>query len=106
MDDLTALDREAKELVEKLIPLLPWQSEDVRNEFEAGEYIAAADGAIHDLGALRADIPTELLKAIEAFINNMERVRDTYDARFLDRLRVGFLQLKQRQEPAPQRRTA
>jgi hypothetical protein len=106
MSSLSAIDNEAKLLVEKLIPYLPWQSEDVKDEYAAGEYIAAADGAIHDLGAIRADLPEELLEAIESLIGSVALEEDPYTARFLDRMRNGLRQMSQRRSLTRHQRTA
>jgi hypothetical protein len=106
MNSLSAIDNEARLLVEKLVPYLPWQSEDVRDEYAAGEYIAAADGAIHDLGAIRVDLPEELLKAIESLIASVELEEDPYAARFLDRMKTGLQQMTQRRSLIRHQRTA
>jgi hypothetical protein len=98
MSELSVCEKKAKVLVEKLIPYLSWQSSDVKDEYEAGEYIAAADGAIHDLGALRSDLTDALLSAIEDFIDTIRNENETYAIRFLTRMTTGLYQLKSRHD--------
>jgi hypothetical protein len=49
IDFIKKSDKMAEALVAALIPYLPPQSRDVADEYDAGEYVAAAHGAIHDL---------------------------------------------------------
>jgi hypothetical protein len=98
MSELSISEKKARDLVKKLIPYLPWQSYDVKDEYEAGEYIAAADGAIHDLGVLRTDLSDELLLGIENLIETIRDENDAYSVNFLDHMTTGFNQLKSRHE--------
>jgi hypothetical protein len=98
MSELSVCEKKAKEITEKLIPYMSWQSSDVKGEYDAGEYIAAFDGAIHDLGALRFDLPDETLTEIEDLIDMIRDENDAYSIRFLDRMIIGFNQLKTRHE--------
>ncbi|MDR0874697.1 MAG: hypothetical protein LBN12_00630, partial [Clostridiales Family XIII bacterium] len=86
----------AKELDEKLIPYLSWQSADVKDDYEACEYVAAADAAIHDLGAVRADLPEQLLSQIELLIDAIRNENDEWNIRFVDHMEKGYKQLKER----------
>ena len=54
------------------------RSEDVKDEYEAGEYVAAAHAAIHDVGVLRTDIPAGLLHNIETLIVQIETEDDAF----------------------------
>lgn len=91
-------DRLAADLVEKLLPYLPPQSHDVKSEFEAGEYVAAAHGAIHDLGILRADVPEELLDKMNALVVCVETEDDSFNRRFISQMKTGILQLRGRHD--------
>ncbi|MDR3364222.1 MAG: hypothetical protein LBS91_04650 [Clostridiales Family XIII bacterium] len=105
MSDLLS-EKKARIVVKKLMPFLPWQSSDVKDEYDAGEYVAAADGAIHDLGALRTDLADALLTDIEDLIDTIREENDAYAIRFLDRMETGLYQLKTRRELAQSGRTA
>jgi hypothetical protein len=98
MNELLISEKKARDLAKKLIPYLPWQSYDVKEEYEAGEYIAAADGAIHDLGVLRTDLSDELISGIEDLIKTIRDENDAYSVNFLDHMITGFDQLKLRHE--------
>jgi hypothetical protein len=89
-------DKIAEVLVAALIPYLPPQSQDVADEYEAGEYIAAAHGAIHDLGILRADLPDTLIDGIGRLIRQIKSENDSFNFRFLQQMETGLLQLNER----------
>ena len=87
----------AKDLVNSLLPYLPPSSSDLKDAYEACEYVAAAQGAIHDLGVLRSDIPEQLLNDIEKLLMLIETEDDaSYYIRFLDSMKTGYKQLKDR----------
>jgi hypothetical protein len=96
MDFIKESDKMAEILVAALIPYLPPQSQDVANEYEAGEYIAAAHGAIHDLGVLRADLPKTLINGIDGLIKQIKIENDAFNLRFLCQMETGLLQLNER----------
>jgi hypothetical protein len=80
----------AKILVTKLLPYLTWQSADVQDDFDAGEFVSAANGAIHDLGAVRADLPDELINEIALFIDVIRIENDAWSTRFLPHIEAGY----------------
>jgi hypothetical protein len=96
METIKESDKIAEVLVAALIPYLPPQSQDVADEYEAGEYIAAAHGAIHDLGILRADLPETLIDGIERLIRQIKSENDSFNLRFLQQMETGLLQLNER----------
>ncbi|MDR1588754.1 MAG: hypothetical protein LBS51_01005 [Oscillospiraceae bacterium] len=96
MDYIKESDKMAEALVAALIPYLPPQSRDVADEFEAGEYVAAAHGAIHDLGVLRADLPEALIEGVEGLIEQIKAENGSFDLRFLHQMETGLLQLNER----------
>jgi hypothetical protein len=98
MSESSVCEKKAKGLTEKLIPYLSWQSSDVKDEYGAGEYIAAADGAIHDLGALRSDLTDEILSEIEDLTDTIRDENDAYAMRFLNHMITGLNQLKSRHD--------
>ncbi|MDR1014620.1 MAG: hypothetical protein LBL86_06540 [Coriobacteriales bacterium] len=106
MNKLSKTEKQAKALVEGMMPFLLWQSGDVRDEYDAGEYVAAADGAIHDLGALRADLPEEILDEIGGLIGEIRKNADPYAARFIVRMETGLAQLATRRELMQPKKTA
>jgi len=89
-------DALAKKLVGRVEPFLPSESSDVRDEYDAGEFVAAADGAIHDLGFIRADLPDEAIELIELLIERIKEGADAWNARFVGRMEIGLRQLKER----------
>ena len=68
----------------------------MKDEYEADEYVAAAHGAIHVLGVLRTDIPAQLLQDMEALITQIETEDDVFNLKFLDSMKIGYNQLKDR----------
>ena len=96
MSDIAKSEVCAKNLVNNLIPYLPPSSSDIIDAFEAGEYVAAAHGAIHDLGILRADVPEQLLQDIEKLLMYIKTEDDVYNLKFLSSMEIGFNQLKER----------
>jgi hypothetical protein len=96
MDFIKESDKMAEVLVAALIPYLPPQSQDVANEYEAGEYVAAAHGAIHDLGILRADLPETLINGIDGLIKQIKIENDSFNLRFLHQMETGLFQLNER----------
>jgi hypothetical protein len=96
METIKESDKIAEVLVAALISYLPPQSQDVADEYEAGEYIAAAHGAIHDLGILRADLPETLIDGIERLIRQIKSENDSFNLRFLQQMETGLLQLNER----------
>jgi hypothetical protein len=89
-------DEMAAVLVKQMLSYLPPQSSDVTDEYNAGEYVAAAHGAIHDLGILRADLHENLLDGIGSLIQRLKSEDDCFNLRFLDQIELGFEQLKER----------
>jgi hypothetical protein len=69
---------------------------DVQNEYDAGEYVAAAHGAIHDLGILRTDLPETLIDGIEGLIKQIKAENDSFNVRFLRQMEEGLLQSNER----------
>ena len=96
MSDIPKSDICAENLVKNLIPYLHPSSFSIKDDYEAGEYVPAAYGAIHDLGVLRADIPEQLLQDIETLILQIESEDDAFNLRFLDSMKTGYKQLKDR----------
>jgi hypothetical protein len=106
MDLIKKSDKMAEALVVALIPYLPPQSQDVANEYESGEYVAAAHGAIHDLGILRVDLPEKLIKGVEGLIAQIKAENDSFDLRFLPQMETGLLQLNERRALVRRQRMA
>jgi hypothetical protein len=106
MDFINESDKMAEVLVAALIPYLPPQSQDVADEYEAGEYVAAAHGAIHDLGILRADLPEALIERIDGLIKQIKEENDSFNLRFLRQMETGLLQLNERRALIGGRRMA
>jgi hypothetical protein len=98
MDCMNKSDEMAADLVKQMLSYLPPQSSDVADEYNAGEYVAAAHGAIHDLGILRADLPENLLDGIGSLIQRLKSEDDSFNLRFLGQMEIGFEQLKERRE--------
>jgi hypothetical protein len=96
MSDIAKSEICARNLVNNLMPFLPPSSIDVKDEYEAGEFVAAAHGAIHDLGVLRTDIPLQLIQDIEALLLQIEEEDDAFNLRFLASMRAGYDQLLNR----------
>jgi len=96
MNDIKKSEICAKALVDSLIPYLPPSSADVKDDYDAGEYIAAARGAIHDLGILRADITEQLLREIEMLLTHIETEDDEFNLKYMASMKIGFNQLKDR----------
>jgi hypothetical protein len=96
MSKETEIDEIAKRLAEKLLPYLSWQSADLKDDYDAGEYVAAANGAIHDLGAVRADLPEPILSEIELLIDAIRNEEEDWYGRFLGNMETGYKQLKER----------
>ena len=96
MSDIANSEVCAKNLVKNLISYLPTSSSDITDAYEAGEYIAAAHGAIHDLGILRADIPEQFLLDIEKLLMYIKTEDDTFNLKFLASMEIGYSQLKER----------
>ncbi|MDR1136491.1 MAG: hypothetical protein LBL49_10040 [Clostridiales Family XIII bacterium] len=106
METIKESDKMAEVLVMALIPYLPPQSQDVADEYEAGEYVAAAHGAIHDLGILRTDLPETLLEGIDGLIRQIKSENDSFNLRFLRQMETGLLQLNERRALISGRRMA
>jgi hypothetical protein len=106
MEAVKESDKMAEVLVAALIPYLPPQSQDVADEYEAGEYIAAAHGAIHDLGILRADLPEALIEGIDGLIKQIKEENDSFNLRFLRQMEAGLFQLNERRALINGRRMA
>jgi hypothetical protein len=98
MIDMPKCEVYARDLVEQLLPYLPASSADIKDEYDAGEYIAAAQGAVHDLGILRADIPENLILDIEALLTQIEDDAVPFYMKFLPSMRVGYSQLSERRK--------
>ncbi|MDR1271774.1 MAG: hypothetical protein LBK04_02110 [Clostridiales Family XIII bacterium] len=96
MNYMTKSDTIAKNLLDELIPYLPASSSDVKDEYEAGEYVAAARGAIHDLGMLRTDVTIQILQDIETLLEQIEAENEPFNLKFLTSMNTGYNQLKSR----------